>query len=488
MVGRPSVFLSSCFEDPVGSKLEIRRRIYEMTGGSAAAGSRPVWMAEDFPELRPDFGLTPFGMAEFCVEGVRATESFVAIITGRHGSEIQVTPGQAVPTSFLEIELFEAALLRKPAFVFVLEGTELSKKADHLLQILRPCFPGIELGPLSADEIVRRVDRLVSYYEKPKWRRHFVAAPRIDLMVDTLLRLRHSAYRVADELPRLRFLEGLSDDALGPPDDTLVQAVLDRAEAAANHQERLTLLWMAIRALMGAPFGDSRHRHYLPLWEIALGRWASAGAWYGLHGHAAMGCLAALGSLGAVRAAMGDAIARIPHGEFASAYYSIAGLARRPQPILELALAHIEAALEKDGDPANRLAIRASVLTRLGDISGGLRDYEEVAARREAIRGAPDGEALSELGFAQFRAGEWRRGIANMEEGLSQLRKEPVSGFTVRATRKLAYGYVRKWRLNRALDLGAEAFGMAERIGAVDQVDTFQRFAHRIDRMRFWRN
>src|SRR5208283_1305515 len=65
------IFLSSCFEDPRGTRLGIRDRVWEITGGAAAASHRPVWMAEDFPELRPESPWGAFDKCEFCLEGVR---------------------------------------------------------------------------------------------------------------------------------------------------------------------------------------------------------------------------------------------------------------------------------------------------------------------------------------------------------------------------------------------------------------------------------
>lgn len=59
---------------------------------------------------------------------------------------------------------------------------------------------------------------------------------------------------------------------------------------------------------MGAPFSDPLFRDYVRLWEDAFGAWTGAGAWYGLHGHALMGCLAALGSLAEVRGAAAPAV------------------------------------------------------------------------------------------------------------------------------------------------------------------------------------
>lgn len=147
----PSVFLSSCFAGPVGHRLRIRDRIAEITGGPPPLSSdkqRPVWMAEDYPDLRPESPWPAFDKVELCLDGVRAAECFVAIITTRHGSEVTIEGAGTVPSSFFEAELFEAALLGKPSHVFLMKGHEPDAKLARLLKLLAPSFPGINLNPM----------------------------------------------------------------------------------------------------------------------------------------------------------------------------------------------------------------------------------------------------------------------------------------------------------------------------------------------------
>ncbi|UYN97538.1 MAG: hypothetical protein KIT25_11615 [Enhydrobacter sp.] len=455
-----------------------------MTGGDhvATGAVRPIWMAEDFRELDRDSLLEPFDKAELCLEGVRTADCLVVVLTKRHGTPIKLSDRDAVPSSFFELELFEAALLRKPTFIFLQQGFDPEPRLAQLLRLLEPCFPGFSLDPVSEDHILKRVDRLLQVYDRPKWLRR-LPLPRLSTLVDTLHRIRHRDYRVKDEPPPLQFLEGVGDPDLAPPRPKTIQLVLERATAATQHHRRLTFLWLAIRALMGAPFGKAEFRSYVPFWDRALGAWSSSGAWYGLHSHAVLGCLAALGSQARARSvsvASTDLPKVIPHGALASAYYSIAKLSTHRRDLFELAFQHVEASLALGGDVTSGLGVRGSIHLRLHRTEAAIADYRRVAELRSEMGGASYGDALSELGHALVMAGNWRDGISTMEQGRELLRLEPPSGFAVRATRKLAAGYARTLRLGRALELAAEAHDMASTIGALDQIHGAERLAARL--------
>lgn len=317
-----------------------------------------------------------------------------------------------------------------------------------------------------------------------------MSRPRLRTTVDMLFATRHRAYEVMRELPPLRFLGGAFDPALASPDPALVTAVLDRAAEHKKHHVRLTLVWFALRALMGAPFTEPKFRDFLEYWSRAFGTWIGAGAWYGLHGHLHMGCLAALGSLADIRIRLrtiSDPGQDIPHGPLASEYYSIARLAGRSDALLGLALDHIEAALYVTrADGMNETGIRASILRELGRLDAALRDYRKVEEARRERGGTVHGEALSELGYAMLLAGDSKGGVPLMERGLDLLRAGPASGFQIRAMRKLALGYARRGRLSGALDLAIEAHDLAVATGACDQIRSLERLAKNLDRARIW--
>ncbi|MBI4924115.1 MAG: hypothetical protein HY834_20460 [Devosia nanyangense] len=483
------LFLSSCFQDPLGEKLGIRARVQKVTGGDrdAAGSSRPVWMAEDFPELDPTSPLPGIEKAQLCLDGVRAAECFVAVLSHRHGWPVEVDGAGTVPSSFFEAELFEAALLEKPAFIFLLDGFDPIDRLSNLLKLLGPFFPGMDLTPLSEDEILRRISHLIARYERPRWMRLPLAAPRVVPLAKTLIDLRHRPYDVRSGLPPLRFVGRSGDASLPIPDPAVVAAVIEKARASPKNQTRLMLLWFAIRALMRAPIADPAFAHLLPLWSDAFGAWASAGAWYGLHAHIGMGCIAALGSAAEVRALQGsgpEAWRTLPHGPLATEYYSLARITRSPPGILDLALQHVNAAIEAGaGVPSHAMAIRASIYREMGNMAAALAEYERVCDLRRG-EGAGFGEAQNEYGFALVLAGRTREGLRLMEEGIA---KETRPDFRIRATRKLALGHARSGHLIRALDLAVMAHDTAVEVGAYDQIRGLERMAKQIDRLRFWR-
>jgi len=52
---RPRIFLSSVFADPGNMlRLSARDHIIDMTGGEQPPETRPIWMAEDFSQLKPE--------------------------------------------------------------------------------------------------------------------------------------------------------------------------------------------------------------------------------------------------------------------------------------------------------------------------------------------------------------------------------------------------------------------------------------------------
>jgi tetratricopeptide (TPR) repeat protein len=477
------IFLSSALKDSGDARLRIRELVGEAIKirGTGADAYRPVWMAEDFPAFEPASSLPALEKVQLCLDGVREAECFVAVITNRHGSEVSVDGVGNVPTTYLEAELFEAAVLGKPAFVFILEGNEPEPRLNSLLKLLEPFFPNISRRPVSEGEIVRQVEGLVRHYDRPKWLRPLLMPPKLRQTVRALAALRHRPYDVKAGTPSLRFLKEPLDPNLPPPDANKVELLLERADIAATQQARLTMLWFAIRELTGAPFTDPRFSDFTPLWDRALGAWRSAGAWYGLHAHVELGCLAALGSVCEIRKNAGTAA--LPHGALASEYYSIASL-MRSQEMFALSLRHVEEAIALAGaNPANAIAIRGSIYRRMGHLSAAIDDYRFGAERKRDEGGAAYGEALSELGYAETLNWDLKRGISHMEEGLGLL-NEQVDGFTIRAMRKLAYGYARAGRVLSALDLSNDAYDVAMKLGAYDQIGRVERLAHWIGRAR----
>jgi tetratricopeptide (TPR) repeat protein len=481
------IFLSSVIYEN-GAKLKFRRRIIELTGGKVASAERPVWLSEDFREqLHEDYTtLTPLEMAEFCVEGVRLADCFVAVLTERWGSEIAVDPVGLVPTSFFEIELVFAALFQKPAFIFLLKGFKPSPALDRLITLLRPALHGLVIEELDEDEILRRIDRLVRQLHWPSLRPLRPYKPNKRLLIDRLYASRHRPYCVDREPPPIRFLDGGLDSGVDARCAAMVEPLLESAKKESNYQRKLLNLWFAYRALMSVPYKDPAYASYATLWTEFLTQWSSAAAWYGLHAHAAMGSLAALGSLTEIRLSMSphDPRAAIPHGPLASSYYSIAQHAGRSAEIFSLALQHLDVGIAIDAKATNLVAIRGSVQLQLKNTEAAIDDYSAVARARQHLADGTYGEALSELGHALVIAGRRKEGLAAMERGVELLKNDPRPGFDIRALRKLAIGYAKSLDFSGAVDSAIAAHDKAMAIGAFDQVRGLERLAKTLDWLR----
>lgn len=474
------IFLSSCFCDPKGTSLRFRQIIQAETGGTneEAKRNRPIWMAEDFAFPSSTDGLKT---AEICLDGVRQAQCVVVVITSRHGSPIPLDSlARDVHTTFFEAELFEAALLRKPTYIFFLQGYEQEEPLDSLLKLLKPVFPHFNQDTLSEDEVVRRIMRLVERYLPSAWSPISIRSPKLGLFVDMLFRRHHRPYDLKRQTPPLKFLGGACDQTVPQPDATDVASLLDRADREQSHHARLVLIWIAIRSLMGAHYRDNPGSDFMQLWQRALAAWSNNGAWYGLHGHLSLGCLAATSSIAEIQL-LSNPDARFsrdyPHGMFASRYYSIAKNADCKQPIFDLALEHVNCGIGLAPDTIDNYAVRGSVFLQIGRIDAALKDYQYVAGLRRSQGGQSYGDALCEWGYAQVKAGQRRQGVENLEKGVELLFAGPPTGFRIRAMRKLAIGYCYTLKIRNALEMAANAHDLAIQMGAFDQIGSVERIA-----------
>ena len=464
------VFLSSCFFHGDRTRLSVRDRIASRFNGPA---DRPVWMGEDFLPLGGDPGRTSIDLALFCVDGVRSCDEYVAVVIDRHGSGIGVLPGTDATTSFFELELFAAALYGKPSHVFVLEGHEPRGRMRLLLDLLGPLLPGFERRPLSADEILFRIDAIVGATGTGPSGGTFRAISRE--ISAALVAERHAEYRPGEALPAVRFLDGLFSTTPRASDLSVVPALFHEIAERTSHQEKLALLWIVLGELSGRSPVSGASEEVLAHWDSALSQWSGSAAWFGLHGFCQLGCLGAISDRARLCERLGPPF-RVDHGAFASEYYSIAnqlGVGRQRSDLYSLALGHIDLAISADPVPGD-YSVRASIRHRVGDLDASVEDHAvSLRMRREA--GADDasvGEAESELGFALLGvAGRAAEGIGLMERGVERLSSGPANGFTVRAKRKLAEGYRAAGELGRARDQLGEAAAMARDIGAYYQVD-----------------
>ncbi len=474
---RMRVFLSSCFADEHGYRLEVRDRIASRVN---VRTDKQVWLAEDFHDLDVTSGLPPLEKAMFCIKGVRECDAYVAVVIDKLGSEVALRAGRAARSSFFELELYAAAVMRKPAFVYVLEGTEPQGKIAAVLDLLGPALPGYVRHPVSENEIVRTVEALLRESRFPvAYHRSRYAASHRQACERTAL-LRHRRYDPRHQLPKPRFLGSFVEPERPEPNTAVIETALAAAERSADHEQKLALLWMAVRELMSVDMGTA-DPDTLALWERVLAAWSSSGAWYGLHGHSLMGCLGAIASRAEALLRLGF---EVPHGAFASETYSIATTVRDQalrRALFNTALAHIDVAIEA-GETSGKVAIRGSILGRLGQRSDAILALRRVLELRqdEGASSGEIGEAQSELGFALLASQSTRsEGLRLLEDGAEATQGR--GGFHVRARRKLAIGYLRSYAFREAYSQLVVAHKVAVSIGAFDQVGRLEQLAARVD-------
>ena len=263
----------------------------------------------------------------------------------------------------------------------------------------------------------------------------------------------------------------------GRPDKERIERLINDAAAETITPDKLAKLWIAIRHLSAAPFTDIKNAEYLSLWERALGQWASASAWYGLHGHFLLGRLAAVNSLSNIRKIMPSSMRKelgppsifADAGAAASEYYSIAKLVPsrwQRHRLLGKALWNCNAALGEGAvsDPSGLLDIRGHVKLQMFNPIGGISDLKRsLAFRRDRDQGPLRiGESEAHLGRAYAYCRQHTKAERLLEDGTAKLRLSGNKPFLVQALRHLAVFYAQIGRRADAIKTLREAQTIAK--------------------------
>ncbi|HEX3554313.1 MAG TPA: hypothetical protein VIA62_13890 [Thermoanaerobaculia bacterium] len=454
--GRPFLFFASRMSEPMKRMREEILRI-------ARARGLPIWLAADsLPEL-DSLPLEEVQIA--CMDRVRKASKFVCVLDGSYGAPLEVSE-----TCILELELASALLSRRDISVFLVEPFELDPRLAGILETLQAACPD------AIDWVAKRREDIPALVTDWSERLEAPSKPRGNLfgrLVQFLARKRTENYRDLDVL----FLDGrVAPLSPEPPDKERIEILLRRSAEEDKAPNKLAHLWAAIRKLSAAPYDSPKFRDFLPLWHRALGRWASASAWYGLHGHFLIGRLAAVNTIVAIREKLAredhdDEMAiQGTHGSIASEYYSIAKQVPRRwdrRKLLERALEKVTFALDQgQPDPSGLLAIRGSVRLALGEARLAVEDYDKslkVRVRRGEDQGRI-GEAEVELAMGYLRSGRIWKVKDLLEQGVDRLRGSHRPEFLVRALRKLGFFYALTLRRQRSEEAFREALAIATRL------------------------
>ena len=503
---KPYVFLSSVFRDDFGSGLEdvpLRRRIIE----AEQSDSLPVglWAYEHF---WPEGSETPEPDADTivdrCFKGVRECDLFVFLLTGRHGTGVPYHKNEkkevSILASYLELELFAAAMLKKPILVLHRCNQEPQEELRDAMLLLR--------SQSAADQYVIANERsLYSRFMEACKSLAGGTRPAQSQQLTGLaecLSVRRSRRRMDEELlePRLHFLDGrlpsnkkVIDSANAEKAKCLLDEVASGHRRAGTdmlpmpHGAALCRLWAAMRELMDAEDTANRDPSIAPHWDRALGLWADKASWFGLHGHVWMGPLAAVNSQFALRKNMQhEPVFRNAHGVRellggrASAIYSIAHRMcskKRKLYHYNQSITLSTQAIERDADAQQGArAIRGHALmqtARLGKICNLWRaknDFKRSLALREKAGAKPSsiGEAQTDLGLCLVLLGSKRSGLSLLQKGIELLRMDD----SVNAQSFLAWGLrklERAARFSRESDLAESA--RLDRVALLETIEAF---------------
>ena len=478
----PYAFLSS----PVKGLEDIRQAVHELE----LPGNRSIWVDEEDnyrarEELEKEdaFGDTLEGL----FKRIREAQVFLILLgSDWYGSGLRVG-SEVAHISYWEAELFYAILLGRRVHVIELEGFKAEGKLEILLNMLRRALPRTAwTGPYERSKVVRTIyDYLLEQIEASSDQQKEFTRLR-SALVNGLFRLRGTDGRGGTaEKESLQFFDGSVVDSTMIPNESVIVRLLDEVQGLSDEEGRLTRLWVVFRELSNPLSSNLDQRELLPYRNRFYGEWASAGSWYGLHGHANLAVFPALVQEAKVRKQMRelgssewkDDVTVYPGGALASSRYSIAGISKSLSVrrfLLRAALEDLNRSIHEGYvDSTNLLAIRGSVYRKLGTIWAAVKDYESVLRARQSMGNSDGavGEAMSELGFGYLFQCRFWKGRSLLEEGVRLLSASNARrGFLVRAQRKLSVSYLLTGHPKRAREILLKAQALARDHGVLDQI------------------
>lgn len=497
-VNKPKVFLSSNFVieiDGARTLFPLRQRICER------AHRLPVeLLAYEFIESRRSIAIIENAdqIIDLCFKEIKECDLFVFLLSDRHGTGVLYSEHRFY-ASYLELELFAAAMLRKPVLVLHQRDRNPEGPLEDALVLLHREF-SIDRYVIGDDnELYQRFleecQRLATAGQAPPER---ILARLPEWLARWRTQTRYQAELIS---PELRFLDG-SIRSHNAADPTKAIELLDQVASGRRggkvgaqvmpHGVALFRIWAAMRELMDKDGRTLADPALALLWDRALGMWASHASWFGLHGHLWMGPLASVQSQIVLRRKFaGDAVfqsandVREPTGARASALYSIAQrMYTWRQKVRQFRMAQAlatQAIVQNPGESQGALSIRghaAMQLARLGyvwklweaetDFREGLRLRERTGASAASI-----GEAEVDLGLCLASSGRARSGLELLQGGVARMRSGNSGNsraFLARALRSLERGARFARRRDIADAANKERQQLAAEIEAMDQM------------------
>lgn len=493
------VFLSSTFEDTFdGEKkyIPLRRRIIDVRD------TLPVeLLAYDsfWPEDSEPNDVDADTIVDRCFSGIRDCDLFVFVLSGRHGSGVDYVENGTL-SSYLELELFAAAVLEKPVLLLHIKGHEPEEALKDSLILLKEKFSDSEYIIDNEKNLFTHFNRVCQLLATGIW--HPSCNKSLSKLPDWLS-IKRTKNSLDKDLvnPSLLFLNGklFSKASNVDPDKAkllLYQVasgvrLINDSQMPMPHGVALFRLWAAMRQLMDQSGKSISDPLIAPLWDKALGLWASNASWFGLHGHVWMGPLAAVNLQGNVRLNLGkepeffnNNDVREPLGARASAIYSIAQrMHTRERKIYHFrqTIKLAEKAIKRDTNAQQgALSIRGHASMKIGSLGylskfwEAEKDFRLSLTLREKSGSSPAsiGEAMADLGLCMIFTGHPIKGLSCLQDGIELMRTSNTANgkaFLARGLRKLEHGARLTFRKKIANAAHVERIEVTKEIEAFDQ-------------------
>jgi tetratricopeptide (TPR) repeat protein len=456
--------------------MDERQHIYQLD-------PKRIWTVDrERKDLDQRKGASPFFIVDELIAQIRHSNIFICVLRDVYGSSVF---GDTESVSFLETEIYQAALFRNNVRFFLMEPFNPSEKLKGLLDLVRAVRPGIIPERAYPERII--LDEIKCLLDANPSR------PRRPWTVSVRGYVSQLAFRRGHPNPDLELFDKVFRPVSAKPDRDHIRILLDGLKDEQSIEKRLTRTWVALRELCAAPYDDSTFKEYLPLWNEVLGVWSSAASWYGLHGHLYAGRLAAVNSQLAIRARIDwkGAGHRSEHyiqgtkGARASEYYSMAKLMtgrRQRDEYLRLAEDDVNDALRSiEDDPSGYFAIRGHIHLIQNRLDAALEDFRQASALRKAKHDAKAAaEADADIALVLMRRGEYREAVRILRESAAALEAEKSITFAIRVRKRLAAALLRSGHPFQAWGELDAAYQAAVENQVFDQITPTMEMANRL--------
>lgn len=443
----------------LASRIEGHTDLRKHIWSQGIKSGRPIWVS-DFWEKNEFENKSLEEIEVTCLKYVRSAPKFICVLDGSFG-----TPLKEEQVSILELELATAAFTKRDIYIFLLVPFDNpDQRILNLLQAVRMACPVARIREsVTKDQLYSAIDCILQSVEREH--ETMMVGPFVQEIASKRTPFLNFNLNRRD----VQFLDGKFSPLLdAQPDEADIKNLLAKAAKEDVIPEKIAKLWAAFRHLSTAPYTDRKYEIFLPLWIKTLSQWASAAAWYSLHGHFYLGRLAAINTLFRVRAHMPPRMRReigpsstfSDNGAVASEYYSIAKLVPSwyvKQSLLRKALWNCNAALEVStaSDHSGLLDIRGHIKLRMLNPVGGISDLKRaLRIRREKDQGPGRiGESEVHLGRAYAACRLYRKAERLLEDGVAKLETTDRHPFFIQGLRHLGTFYARAGRRSDAIEV-----------------------------------